>query len=560
MNDGLLLIAPGLADEDWEAAEFAKMVCEAVTKQRADVITVAPQGGLAISCSKEIFYCRSSALRLGLVTEQLTRLVRERGLVSALIIGDLAISIPQALRDEGIVTSHLRLADALAASDTPEPPRAPVISLTYEEARAMVAAPDGRRLEVAFPAIGTSSALDAIAALSMQNPEQRPLLVLADLWEDAAVLRQEAELSGLAQHVTFCGPVPLDLRGALVRAASRIHLPSAAGAYQGEAARLASSCDTGDDNLPELTDDVTQQWAEWALRPRSTVPASPAYLAAADERVAVFLPSRGCRQWLPEAIEGIIGQTHSAVHVFVCADGGGDIDAELLSMFPQATFFATAHAVGPYAIANALMAATVSNCIAFQDADDVSESRRISSQLTALHRLRLDGVGTNNRVINIGGELIGVESRPVAASAAIRDRCADLLLHPTSLFRRDALERLGGFDSATRFGADTDLHFRAAFTHRMGNVPELLYTRRERPQSLTRLPQTGFGSEARRQYSEPLHAAFRRMLETGEVPQKGRTLAGHPIAQPELGALQMINAGEGCSRWMSQRAAQIVAY
>jgi hypothetical protein len=207
-----------------------------------------------------------------------------------------------------------------------------------------------------------------------------------------------------------------------------------------------------------------------------------------------------------------------------------------------------------------LTAITHSDLIAFQDADDTCDPDRLSIQLDELHRLELDAIGCDSRVVDLWGALIGVESRPPAASLAIRLTRTDLLLHPTSVFRRQVIEGLGGFDGSTRFGADTELHFRAALAHDLGNVRKLLYTRRERPASLTQARSTGFGSEARVSYVDQLNVAMELALRSGIQPVAGSTLTGARIAPPDLSALRLVQLGENGDRWLDQAcAAQIRA-
>lgn len=552
----LLLIAPALADEDWEAATFARMLTEAIVAERPDTVLLVPEEVPPMSPGQTLT-CRWVALRFGLLAPQVAALAEQHGVREAVMMGAVGQAIHDCLAALGVAVRVVGLIEARDDPGAPPPLPTTPCRLSIDEARAQVDAPPGRPLIVAFPSAGAGAALCAVDALAAAQESPRPLLILADEWSDAELIRQRAVLRGVGEDLAFCGAVPDAHRESLIAAAALVHL-GGVGSYRGEAARIAWANATPTTADPPLKHGTATEWANWATGSgRAAV--TPSIRVDPVPGIAILLPTWRCRTWLPDAIASVLAQSHPALHLFVCGDGGEDVDAELCARFPEVSFLSTDAQCGPYAIANMLIAATHSDYIAFHDADDVSDPARLSAQVAELARYGLDAVGCSSRVLDQCGTLIGVEARPRAATLAIRSTRADMLLHPTSLFRRSTLERLRGFDSTTRFGADTELHFRAAFSFELGNVPSLLYTRRERPASLTRSRATGFGSTARSSYSGPVHEAFARALAADSPPPLDRTLLGHAIPPVELTWLRWIQAGQGCERWVSQAAAAIRA-
>lgn len=552
----LLLLAPALADEDWETAAFARMLTEAILVARPDTVLLVPEEAPLVF-QGTMLSCRCVALRFGLLGPQVAALAEQHGVREAVMIGAVGQAIHDCLDTLGVAVRVAGLVEARDDPDAPPPLPADPCRLSIDEARTRVDAPPGRPLVLAFPSAGAAAALCAVDALAAAPENPRPLLVFADEWPDAELIRQRAVLRGVAEDAAFCGVVPEVHRDSLIAAAALVHL-GGAGPYRGEAARIAWANATPATADPPLRHGTAAEWANWATGAgRAAV--APSIRVDPVPGIAVLLPTWRCRTWLPDAIASVLSQSYSALHLFVCGDGGEDVDAELCARFPQVSFLSTDVQCGPYAIANMLIAATHSDYVAFHDADDVSDPARLSAQAAELARFGLDAVGCSSRVLDQSGTLIGVEARPRAASLAIRSTRADMLLHPTSLFRRSTLERLRGFDSTTRFGADTELHFRAAFWCELGNVPSLLYTRRERPASLTRSRATGFGSVARSNYSDPVHEAFARALAQKTPPPLDRTLLGHAIPPVDLDRLRLIQAGQGGERWVSQAGAAIRA-
>jgi len=543
------------------------MLAGGIIDAQPDTILVAPDEARSGwgSAVTEALHCRLVALTFGLISEQLVSLLRTHGVRRVVAVGNVSTSLLEALAGEGADVRVVCLKDALADAMVPGPVDDDPCGLAREQARERLDAPPGVSIELAFPSAGTNVVLAAISRIEALPAAARPLLLLPDDWGDAERIRQYAVLRGVGENVRFCGPVPDEHRAALIVAANLLHISDAAGSYRGEAARTAwingtPMRDSKGSEMETVAGDAAD-WSQWAIAqgpPTESLLPLAAQAAVHSAPIAVFLPTWRCRDWLPEAIASVVGQSHGNFHLFVCDDGGEDLDAGLLALFPQVTFLATGTAQGPYAIANMLAAITRSEFIAFQDADDISDSDRLSVQLNELLRLGLDAVGCNSRVIDIEGALVGVEVRPPAASLAIRACQTDLMLHPTSLFRRRVLEELGGFDSSTRFGADTELHFRAALTHDFGNVQKLLYTRRERPSSLTQSRSTGFGSIARASYSDRVKTALEDALASGVMPPAGYTLTGLEIAPPDLSGLHLIQPGNESDRWLHHaRAARM---
>ena len=94
-----------------------------------------------------------------------------------------------------------------------------------------------------------------------------------------------------------------------------------------------------------------------------------------------------------------------------------------------------------------------------------------------------------------------------------------LAKHGSQVFEYAVLREFGGFDGRTAIVADTDLNLRLLRFMDMGNVPSVLYSRRIHAASLTRRPDTGYDSPARRTRRaryDKMHHDIARCLAAGD--------------------------------------------
>jgi hypothetical protein len=270
-------------------------------------------------------------------------------------------------------------------------------------------------------------------------------------------------------------------------------------------------------------------------------------------RIAVILPTWRCRRWLPRAIEGVLAQTCPAVDLYVADDASGDVDPELLERFPTVTFLSLREQGGPYRIDNLLLSLTESELVAFHDADDWSHPERLATQAEYLLERGFDGCGSWCRFEDLNGDPVSFRTLPPYVSLGLRERLDTLFLNPTALYRREVFDRLGGFDAGTRFGADSELIFRAARSFELGNVQRFLYSATTRPDALSRSADTGFESPARRAYRERLWAAA-EAVRTGAAPPPppGVTLLGEPVREVSSDVVARLRPGQG-NRTLKER-------
>ncbi|EDY52411.1 glycosyltransferase family 2 protein [Streptomyces clavuligerus] len=230
--------------------------------------------------------------------------------------------------------------------------------------------------------------------------------------------------------------------------------------------------------------------------------------------VSVVLPHYDCARYVGDAVGSVLAQDRPDLRLYVVDDRSPD-ESWTTALRPYAddprlTVLRTSRNVGHLRIKNQLLERITTPYVAFQDADDISLPDRLRRQLAVLERNRADLVGCAYEYIDAEGRATGRRRMPRHGNLWLRLGRTTVVLHPSTVVRRQALVRLGGFDGTVRFGADTDFHLRLARLYRLRSVRRTLYRYRIWPDSLTQAPDTGFGSPRRRAYTEAMHAQERR--------------------------------------------------
>lgn len=254
--------------------------------------------------------------------------------------------------------------------------------------------------------------------------------------------------------------------------------------------------------------------AAGAARP-TPAPARGPHGAGRD--ITVLLAHYDCFDLLPRALRSLVEQSHGSWTCVVVDDSSPAPQAlrRLRGTFAdeRLVWLRTSANVGQFRIYNELLPAVASPYVALQDADDWSAPRRFERLLDEMEARRCDVVGSAVRRFSLGGETLPSVPPPADVNEALSWRFRRAVFTgPTMLCRTSFLRAVGGFDGTTRIAGDSEFVYRAVFQGRVCNHPEPLYNYTDRPRSLTRSPETGFGSPARVAYARALRRRFYRHL------------------------------------------------
>lgn len=237
-------------------------------------------------------------------------------------------------------------------------------------------------------------------------------------------------------------------------------------------------------------------------------------------RISVVIPVYNAEPYLAAAIDSVLEQTISDIELVVVDDGSTDASREVIAGFGDRVRAVHQDNAGPSAARNAGIRAAQGELVAFCDADDIQLPHRIATHRRVLDLLPEVAVVGSDLSEWVDGEVvkehalhdfwIGPTTRPFAeelrAAFGRFKTCRELelpvppayadrrvyagraapliaLMHlcwgNASLFRKSALEAVGGFDERTGQYEDWHLVARIALTAPIAfvDVPVMRYRR-----------------------------------------------------------------------------------
>jgi glycosyltransferase involved in cell wall biosynthesis len=211
---------------------------------------------------------------------------------------------------------------------------------------------------------------------------------------------------------------------------------------------------------------------------------------AAPPLVSIVIPCFNHAQFLAEAVESALAQTHPRVEVLVVDDGSTDNTAAIVARYEGVRCIRRPNGGAPSA-RNAGLAASAGELVAFLDSDDrlLPEAIAIGVEALAGRSESAAAVGAP-RDIDAGGKPLNVPQQPLIHTdhyLALLKSCF-ILSGSSVLFRRSALERVGGFDERLALGDDYDLYLRLARRYPIHCHGRVVTEYRRHAASLTRNP------------------------------------------------------------------------
>jgi len=192
--------------------------------------------------------------------------------------------------------------------------------------------------------------------------------------------------------------------------------------------------------------------------------------------VSCIIPVYNGARFLAETLESVLSQTWQPLEVIVVDDGSSDETPALLQGYgSRITAFRQDNA-GPAAARNRGIAAAKGAFFAFNDADDLWVPDKLARQMARLEADRQLGFCVGHAQNFWEQELADEEAR---FRNHPRSRPIPAYVTPTLLVRRDAIERVGGFDPALGHSDSADWFLRAERIGIQGCLlPDVLVFRR----------------------------------------------------------------------------------
>ncbi|NML24771.1 glycosyltransferase [Zoogloea dura] len=219
--------------------------------------------------------------------------------------------------------------------------------------------------------------------------------------------------------------------------------------------------------------------------------------------------------YLAEALESLVHQTVLPDEVILVEDGPlGMALREVIEAYRSRLPLLSVVMPGNVGLARALnegLGAAHHELVARFDSDDVADPERFARQLAAFAEGGVDVLGGWALEIDSAGVPGRLRRMPLSHVEILASLWACPLIHPTVMYRREAILALGGYRTHLRRSEDYDLWFRCAKAGlRFANLPEALIRHR-------------FDA------SSHLRHAFRDALERALTGYRGAALIGLPV-------------------------------
>ncbi|MGX5804681.1 glycosyltransferase [Bradyrhizobium sp. Arg314] len=206
----------------------------------------------------------------------------------------------------------------------------------------------------------------------------------------------------------------------------------------------------------------------------------------------MIIPVRDGAQYVGEALQSILDQDLADIEVIVVDDGSSDDSAAIATSLGDRDGRVKIVANRGKGIVDALnMGISLARAplVARMDCDDVSLPDRLRLQVACFDAdADLQLLGTAGLQIDRGGKPLRPMDVPIG-NEQLRDALAryNPMLHPTVMFRTEAVRRVGGYRRAFTYAEDYDLWLRLSETGKLANMDARLVKLRSHPGQVSRM-------------------------------------------------------------------------
>lgn len=210
-------------------------------------------------------------------------------------------------------------------------------------------------------------------------------------------------------------------------------------------------------------------------------------------KVSVLMSVYNGERFLHEAVDSILNQTFTDLEFIIVDDGSTDNTWQILQEYaadePRLLLMRNESNLGLAGSLNRGLSLARGEYIARMDADDVSLPERLAAQVAFLDESPDVGVaGSSVQVIDGDGSPGNVWRYPTTHGLILWSLCFHTsIMHPTAVFRRAVVQRVGGYDESFAQAQDRDLWQRISSFARLANLPEVYLLHRLHPISVSRI-------------------------------------------------------------------------
>lgn len=201
-----------------------------------------------------------------------------------------------------------------------------------------------------------------------------------------------------------------------------------------------------------------------------------------SKNISILLPVFNCGLYVKSAIQSIINNSYKNYEVIVVNDGSTDNTLGLINQFNDTR-------IKIYNKENSGLVETLNyglkKCnypiIMRMDGDDIIHHKKIETQLNYFLRNESILVGTQGFTIDLNEKKTGKIDLPLTHDKIIKSllKLSSGLIHPSIMFYKDALLKIGGYNQNFNHAEDYEMYLRLSKIGKISNIEDkLIYLRK----------------------------------------------------------------------------------
>ncbi len=197
-------------------------------------------------------------------------------------------------------------------------------------------------------------------------------------------------------------------------------------------------------------------------------------------KITVLMSVFNGAAFLRESIQSILDQTYSDFEFLIIDDGSRDHSLEIIQSLkdPRIKLLPNEKNMGLIYSLNRGLTEAKGLYIARHDGDDISLPTRLEKEFQFLEtHPKVGVVGSYFIAINEAGDFLQ-NFRPPINNESIQQKLLikNCFAHGTVMFRKNCIEKVGGYRPELKHCEDYDLWLRISEHYELANIPEYLYT------------------------------------------------------------------------------------
>ena len=195
-------------------------------------------------------------------------------------------------------------------------------------------------------------------------------------------------------------------------------------------------------------------------------------------RITVLMSVYNDEKYLKKSMDTILNQTFTDFEFVIINDGSTDTTLEVLKKYtdPRVKIISNTQQIGLSKSLNKGLQVAKGEYIARQDSNDISSPKRLEKQVAYLEaRTEYGLVGTWTYKIDaenniIDKEMFFTEHDDIVMTLLTENH----FVHSSIMFRKDCIDKLGGYNEELKYAQDYDLWLRISEYYKVANISEFL--------------------------------------------------------------------------------------